>query len=269
MKQRQLYRFSKTAIKGGYIEVLSPILVISAVYLVYLVLSLTGAYFLCRYYFTLAAILIWCGARLIMKMLTILLTVRSRAAVIRRCIVRISLPCGYERSIYRVLLRIYFFKGLAVFISRLIFTSIIFLGFWLISTNSFDNRSVYRILMAFQAIPAAVVILWLRLKLFICFAGAEVLSVGNPSLGAWKSILSCAKMLSGQYGFAVGVMLRNLRSIILPFLLPVSVQTLVSYFSVRYIEWQHQKQEEKCYNEQADIYSMHKGAFEAGDFSST
>lgn len=262
MKQKSLHRFSRAALKGGYMELYAPISVIAVVYLIYLSISFTGAYFLSRYYYAFAAVLIWCGVRFIMKALSVLLTVRSRAAVIRRCVVRISLPCGYERSIYRRLRRLYLLRELAKFMCRILFVAALLFGAWIIGTDILAVNGVYRLLGAFQAVPVMIVILWLRMKLSICFAGAEVLAVCAPDQGVWKSLCESVKMLSGQYGFIAGIFLRNLWEVLLPFFLPVFIQTLVSYFSVRHIEWKYQ---ENHNHEQAHLYSMHKRAYKAGD----
>lgn len=268
MKQKSLYRFSKNAVKGGYIEILMPVLFVALVYLIQTAFCIAGAYFLCRYYFTFTAVLIWCGVRILMKMFSVLLTLRSRANVIRRCIIRISLPCGYERSIYKKLKKLYFLRGTVNFFSRILLVSVFLLGVWIINTDSFPFGSIYRLFAAFQTLPVMLVVIWFRIRLHICFIGAEVLTVENPSSGVWKSLFESCKMLSDQHKFVAGIFLRNFFSILLSVFLPRFIQTLVSYFSVRHIEWTYeQKKEENLQSEQYDIHRRHRKAYEAGDVS--
>lgn len=264
MKQKSLYRFSKNAVKGGYTEIFMPVLFIALVYLIQTAFCIAGAYFLCKYYFTAMAVLIWCGVRVIIKMFSVLLTLRSRVNIIRRCIIRISLPCGYERGIRKRLKRLYFLRGSINFLSRVLLAAVFLLGVWIINTDSFPFGSIYRLFAAFQTLPAMLVIMWFRMRLYICFVGAEVLTVENPSVGAWRNFRESCKMLSDQHKFITGMFFRNFFNILLPVFLPRFIQTFISYFSVRHIEWTYERKKEELQSEQYDIHGGHRKPYEAG-----
>lgn len=264
MKQKALISFSGAAIKGGYSDIFMPLLGIASLYAVYFLISLSGAYIICRYYFFFEMILLWCAARLVLKILLVLLTVKKRAALIRRCIVKISLPCGYERKIHKKLRRLYMLRGMVRLMCRIVTAAVIFLGIWVIASDAFAADSVYRLMGAFQAVPLLIVIIRMRIRLMLRFWGAEVLTVSDTSHSIRANLRESGKMLSGQYGFIAALFLRSIRGLLLPFLLPKFIQTLVSYFSVRHIEWQYQ---ENNNYEQAYIQGRYKGAYEAGDIS--
>lgn len=262
MKQSALCRFSKSAVKGSYIKILMSVLSMMMIFILRVFAEFAGAYFLCRYFYFYEAVLIWCGLRFILHIAQTLLSVSIRCNLVRRCILNISLPCGYERRIRKKLRRLYFMRGIMHFLCNVLFAGALLFGAWCIGTNSFAVDSVYRLMAAFQAVPAVIVLLWFRIKLSLCFLGAEVVCVVNTDESTLKNLLQSGKMLSGTASFAAVLFVRN----IFRLLSPVFVQTLVTYFSVRHIEWQYQ---EKQNNEQTHICGKHKRTYEAGELSQT
>ncbi|MGN0630228.1 MAG: hypothetical protein ACI4JN_02765 [Ruminococcus sp.] len=256
MKQRELYRFSRNAAKkGGCADIALPIVKIMSLYGVYFLISLAGAYAVCRYFFFRETVLAWCAFRYILQITLILMTVKSRCRIIRECIVRISLPCGYERKICRKLRRLYLLRSAVRLICRIITCAVIFLGISAMFSDFFQAKGIYRIMTAFQAVPVLIIIVRLRIRLMLRFFGAEILTVSDTQKSILRNLRESGKMLSGQYGFIAVMFLRSIPGLILPFLLPKFIQTLVSYFSVRHIEWQY---EVNSNYEQTDIQSGYK-----------
>lgn len=260
MKQRELYRFSRSAAKkGGFAATALPLVKILSLYAVYFLVSLIGAYIVCRYFFFRDAVLAWCAFRYILQLTLILLTVKSRCAVIRECIVRISLPCGYERKICRKLRPLYLLHGAVRLVCRIITCGVIFLGLSVMFSDHFQINNIYRIMAAFQAVPVLIIIVRLRIRLMLCFFGAEILTVRDTQKSIPGYLRESGKMLSGQYGFIAVMFLRSIPWLILPVFLPKFIQTLVSYFSVRHIEWQY---EVNTIYGQTDIQGGYKRACE-------
>ncbi len=262
MKQNALCRFSKSAVKGSYIKILMPILGMAGISILRVSVEFIGAYFLCSYFYFYEAVLIWCALRFILHVSHALLSVGIRCNLVKRCIFNISLPCGYDRAIRKKFRRLYFIRGLMRFLFNVLFVGVLLFGAWCIGTNSFAVDSVYRLMAAFQAIPAVMVLVWLKIRLSVYFLGAEVMCAVNPDEGALKNFFKSVKMLSGTAGFAAVLFVRN----IFRLLSPVFAQTLVTYFSVRHIEWQYQ---EKCNHEQTNIHGKHKRTYETGELSQT
>lgn len=260
MKQRELYRFSRNAAKkGGCADIALPIVKIISLYAVYFLVSLIGAYAVCRYFFFRETVLAWCAFRIFLKTAVILLTVKSRCAVIRECIVKTSLPCGYERKICKKLRRLYLLREAVRIVLRLCTAAVAFSGLCIIFSHSIAAEGIYRLWAAFQAVPLLAVIITLRIRLMFRFQGAEVLTVRDTQKSILRNIRESGKMLSGQYGFLAAVILRNMAGVIVPFFLPKLIQTLAVYFSVRHIEWQYEV--DTSYG-QTDIQSGYKRACE-------
>ena len=260
MKQRELYRFSRSAAKKGIgADTALPLVKILSLYAVYFLVSLGGSYAVCRYFFFREAVLAWCAFRVFLKTAVILLTVKSRCAVIRECIVKTSLPCGYERKICKNLRRLYLLREAVGIILRLCTAAVIFSGLWIMFSDSIAAEGIYRLWAAFQAVPLLAVIITLRIRLMFRFQGAEVLTVRDTQKSILRNIRESGKMLSGQYGFLAAVILRNMAGVIIPFFLPKLIQTLAVYFSVRHIEWQYEV--DTSYG-QTDIQSGYKRACE-------
>lgn len=264
MKQRELYRFSRSAAKKGSCSgLLVPIIKIISVYAVFSAIILISAYAVCRYFFFSEAVLALCAFKLILQITAALLTVKSRCDIIRQCIVKIPLSCGYERKICKKLRILALIKLAVRSVLRLLTHAVILSGIWLLLYgDAVIADDAYRLLSAFQAVPLLIIITALRIKLMFRFQGAEVLAVRYTEKSLIQDIRESGKMLMGQYGFITAVILRNTAGLIIPFLLPKLIQTFAIYFSVRHIEWQYSIKDSATY-EQTHIQSKYKRAYEA------
>lgn len=244
MKQKALQSFAGNALKGSCMSIFIPLCVLFLIYLSCGTLSAAAASVLLYAGLSQLNILIFCGVRNLLKILTVLASVKSRCAVIRNSVISLSLSCGYERRIYKRLRRLYLMRWSVRTLCRFALAALLIAAVRLLADESLHIAGLYRIMISFQAVPLAVIILVIRLRLEISFAGAEVLSVRYPHRSSWKNFRDSLEMLHGQHLFVAGIILRNAGRIFLPFLLPKFAGTLVSYFSVRYIEY--------CYMERSD-----------------
>lgn len=244
MKQKALQSFAGNALKGSCMSIFIPLCVLFLIYVSSAALSAAAASVLLYAGLSQLNILLFCAVRSILKITAVLASVKSRCAVIRHSVISLSLSCGYERRIYKRLVRLYLLRWSVRTLCRFAAAAVLITAVWLLADESLHIASLYRIMLSFQAVPLTVLILIIRLRLELSFAGAEVLSVRYPDRSSWKNFRDSLEMLHGQHLFIAGIILRNTGRLLMPFLLPKFAGTLVSYFSVRYIEY--------CYMERSD-----------------
>lgn len=269
MKQQALHRFSASALKGNTRTIQRPLALLCVIYLFYAVLLLAGGWLLVTETSrNLLHLLFWCGGRILLAAGMILLTMRCKAHITERCIRLLHLPCADVSSAYKRLLRLCFWKQLIrLGIHLVIGTGLLGAGILLQKAAAHED-GIYWLMGAAQAIPLILGMLFLRLRMEICFSAAEVLCVQNPARSALYSFRTAASMMHGQYSFFLRVLLRSLPWMLLPAMLPRCIMNLTLFFSVRHLEWQYSRTEgeETCY-EHSHISSPYSGTHEAGGFS--
>ena len=94
MKQKALQSFAGNALKGSCMSVFIPLCVLFLIYVSCGTLSAAAASVLLYAGHSQLNILLFCAVRILLKILTVLASVKSRCGVIRHSVISLSLSCG-------------------------------------------------------------------------------------------------------------------------------------------------------------------------------
>ncbi|MBQ8515664.1 MAG: hypothetical protein IJ496_09735 [Ruminococcus sp.] len=267
MKQTALHRFSAAALKGNTRPLQGPLMLLCTVYALHIALLLMGAWLLCTCSdLSLMWILLWCGGKLLLSVTTVLIALRCKAHLLLRCISLLRLPCGFLSAGYKRLLRLALWKGLIRFLIRLPAAVGFFAAGLLLQEAAAHTDSLYWLMGAAQVLPLTLGLLLLRLRAEVCFLAAEVLCVQQPEVSALSSLKTAFRLMLGQYAFFLRILLRSLPWMLLPGRAIRCIMTMISFFSVRHLEWRYHLTEGRdCGCEPAHLHRRFRKPRAAGE----
>ncbi len=234
MTQKALCRFSASLLKTSDISIQGHLLLLMLMYGIYAGIILTGAWFAVHGGFT--GILLFCGARLLLRTLLAVLSAGKRGDVIEGCLGMLSVDCADRKVRNKRLRRLYALRGLWRFGLRLLFAGIIVGGCVLAWLASRQAEGVYLLLGAAQAVPLLLAVMIWRFRMETAFAASETLCVYNESTTSWDCLKGGLSMMRGQYLFAAGTLLRRGLWMLLPVTQPRFVVTMEAFFVARRLE---------------------------------
>lgn len=269
MTQKTLCRFSKEALRSSPSSLHKSLLILILMYALYGAAVFSGAWAVYVYAFFPAAVLVWFGVRFLLRIIFAFFSAGRRTAVISECLRLLSLPHGYFHGARKRLRRLYFLRGIFRFFLRLAACAVILGAAFMLYVASRRNEGVYYIFGAAQAIPLFLILFVLKFRMEAAFSAAEVVCTVQPEVSSWKNYMESCRMLRGQYLFLAGLCLRRMLLLMLPVTQPDFVMTLVSFFSVRRLEWQYSCQEgaDSSADEHTGIFCRYRKADEAGGIS--
>ncbi len=269
MTQKTLCRFSNEALRNGASSLHKSLLILMLIYTLYGAAVFSGAWAVYEYAFFPLAVLVWFGVRFLLRIILALTSAGRRTAVVSECLRLLSLPHGYFHSARKRLRRLYFLRGTLRLLMRVAACAVVLGAAFMLYAASRQNEGVYYIFGAAQAVPAFILLFILKFRMEAAFSAAEVVCTVQPEIGAWKNYMESCRMLRGQYLFLAGLFLRRLPLLLLPVTQPDFVMTMVSFFSVRRLEWQYSCQEgvDSSADEHTGIFRRYRKTDEAGGIS--
>lgn len=269
MTQKTLCRFSKDVLKNNSSSLHKSLLILILIYTMYGAAVCSGAWLVCEYAFFPAAVLGWFGVRYILRIILSLSSAGRRTAVISDCLGLLSLPHGEFHTVRKRLRRLYFLRGVFRLLMRIAAFAVLAGGLFLLYLASRQNEGVYYIFSAAQAVPVFLLLAAVRFRMEAAFSGAETVCTMQPENSAWKSYAESCRMLRGQHLFLAALLIRKIPLLLLPVTQPDLVMTIVSFFSVRRLEWQYSRQEgaDSSADEHTKIFCRYREADEAGGIS--